>query len=278
MPLMPMCRYGNAVGAARAAVAFSACTVGEVVQAAQKMKVDVLLSVGVDLLRLVGRPDAANLRSRVKTLAVASAFRNRTTEKADIVLPIATWFEGGGTVLDAAGEKHALAALMSPPGGAMSAQELCARVAETMGWTLGPEKESDLPAAFRGSAGGTLEAEAPPAQGLQLVARADGVDFDLGSVSRVLTWPALVEPLPELMMNRADAQARGLAPRSRAVVRANGCEATARICTGKGIPEGMAAISAAFDETRPLFRRRTDAAGGEELMWSEAEVVAETER
>jgi len=277
MRLMPMFRAGNAVGAARAAAACGAMPLAEVVQAAIDGKVEALFLVGADLLRELPRDEAAKLRNRVVTLAAASAFRSRSSESADIVLPLATWFEMEGGIFDAAGVRRRLMALLRGPGAAMTAAELCGRVASVAGRALPEAAETPVGEVFGGAAVDSLVLDEAPEEAIRLVARSDVPDFDCGSISRMLSWPMRVEPAPEIRMNAGDASARGLADNSRVVVRANGHEAHARLRVREETPPGMAAISSAFVETRPLFRRLSYGAGGAELTWSETEVFSENE-
>lgn len=275
--LMPMFRYGNAVGGASAAAALGAIPLAEVLAAVKGARVEVLLAIGVDLLRLFPATDGLDLRPRVPTLAAASAFRNRTTDQADIVFPLAASFEESGSVLDASGARLELAPLLNRPGGAMSAEALCMRLASAANAMLPETGEMAMAEIFPGGPAPAVEEEDVPPQGLRLVARADHADFDTGALSRMLAWPRLVEPTPELHMNAEDVRARGLTPRARVLVRANSHEARAWLCVRESIPRGMAAISTAFEETRPLFQRRAAGSCGTELTWSEADVAMETE-
>ena len=274
--LMPMFSYGNAAGAARTAAALSSVSFAEVVEGALGAKVEVLFSIGVDVMRVLSATDASRLRANVSMLAVASAFRSRSTEEADVVLPLAAWFEERGSALNAAGSRIELAAALAPPRGAVSAKELCARLAASSGAALPEEPSLARPSygGFLGQTQGKLDLSEVSSGAFELVARADTVDLDAGSVSRLLAWPRLVEPAPELCMNAADAATRGLAARSSVRVRANGNETLARLRVSSDVPQGMAAISTAFAETRRLFPRRSDGPHGFELTWSEAEITA----
>ena len=275
--LMPLFRYGNAVGAARAATTAPTVSWLEVVKATMTNKVDVLLTVGLDLLRMLSAEDQSHLRARVPLLAAASVMRNRTTESADVVLPLAAAFEEDGSIIDASGGRVELTALMSPPGGAMKADALCARVASAMDSTLPDASQVDLGEAFEGRPCPPLGIEEMSAQGLQLVARAAVPDFHLGALSRLFAWPAFLEPMPELHMNAADMKERHLVPRGIVKVRANGNGVAARLCIDAEVPPGMATVSTAFEGTRSLFRSRLVGPLESELIWSEADVIAEIE-
>jgi anaerobic selenocysteine-containing dehydrogenase len=272
--LMPMFCCGNAVGAARAAASLGAAPLRTTLQAALDGRAEILLSIGVDVLRALPREDASVLHDRVATLVVASAFRNASTEHADVVIPLAMWFEQSGSVLDPAGTRLDLEPLAPAPAGALNVRELCARLAAGLG--ASPTRlEAPTAAPFVGSPASAIEVEEAPSAGLRLVARADAVDFDTGSVSRTLSWPGYLEPVPDLYMNAADARSRGLASRSSVLVRANGREARAQVRIANDLPSGVAELSAAFAETRPLFRCRVDSAQCAELAWSDAEVTLE---
>jgi len=275
--LLPLFQYGNAVGAGRAAVSFRALSLDDVLDAANRVKVSALLVIGVDLYAVLGARAAGDVLRNVPTVAVASAFRSRTTEVASVVLPLAAPFEVSGSLVDASGTRCQLEALLRPPGAAMNVREICRRLAFALDVWLPENGTATLESAFRGCASPAPEPADRSAQGLRLVARADSVDLPAGAVSRFLAWPRHCEPVPILQLNPADVRARGLAPRSRVRVRANGNEAVAELQASAGVPRGMAAVSTAFDETKPLFPRRAYGDGVSELCWSEAEVAAETE-
>ena len=275
--LMPMFRYGNAAGAARAAATFGAASLSDIVEAASDAEVEVALSIGVDLMRDLPAEDAVKLRAAVATLAVASPFRNRSTEKADIVVPLAAWFEGRGSALDAAGNRLDLTPLLAPPGGALTAGELCTRVASAVGRPLSAAAKTPLGNAFLGSAVAAITTGNASEKAIQLVARSDIADFDTGSVSRILAWPRRMEPVPEVHMNPSDAGARGLAPREMVRLRANNSEARARLQIKDNVAHGTAAVSTAFAEIRALFPRTSRDRIDVTPQWNGAEVTAETE-
>jgi len=269
--LMPMFRYGNAVGAAAAAAAGGARSMEEVVAAILAGRATVLLSLGVDVLRLLPPDTARTLRSRLATLAVAAPLRNRSTESADIVVPLAAWFEQPGSVLNASGERLRLDCALPPPGGAITVRELSSSLAARLGCAPAESPALEAAGAFQGMADDSVSLPEPTDTGLQLVARSDGPDFASGGMSRLMAWPRYLEPKPELWLSAADAKAAGLSPHADVVIRANGHEARARLRVAADMPEGMAAVSAAFAATRPLFRRREDSVDGE-WMPSEAGV------
>jgi len=272
--LMPLFRYGNAVGAVAAMGASRPWQ--DCLQAVRDRTADTLLAVGVDILRLVPAKEIASLRRGLQTLIAASLLRNRTAAHADIVLPMAATFETGGTAQSANGKGVEINAVMPPPGGALSARDLCAGLASAMGRALSAGSQPATAASYQGRPDAPAAPASSPEIGLQLVARSDVPDFDTGALSRLMAWPAFAEPMPELHMNASEVKRRGLAPRGRATLRANGQEAVVQLCVDANVPEGMAAVSEAFEETRPLFRERRLDGAGIELCWSEADVTAET--
>jgi len=275
--LMPLFRYGNAVGAGRAATAAEAQVSGEVMRAALEGRVEVLLSIGVDVLRLLSPKDAEALRRRVSTLAIASVLRNRTTEQADFVLPLAAWFEQSGQAHDAIAGTVELHSLLEPPGAALPACDLSARLAAAAHAL--PPSHAALPdeKPFRGAAVKEIRVGEAPDSGLRLVARTDVADFGDGSETRQCSWARYMEAEPELVVNAAEAKKRKLAPRCRAVVRANHTEARVRIRTTQQMPAGTVAVSTAFDRTRRLFLQRLDGAGIGELAPVECDVTVEAD-
>jgi len=276
--LAPMFASGNAVGAASAAASLGAAALSEVLQAVREAKVEVLFLIGVDLPVVVGEREARDIRRCVSTLAVGSDFRNATTEAADIVLPLAAGFEEDGSIAGVAGGSRRLTALVSPPGGALPARVLCEELAVQAGAALGPPPDVVPGLPFEGSAVEEILTAGEEGQGLRLVARADTVDFGGGSVSRLLAWPRLVEPVPVLRLSAGDARKRHLRSLSKVLVRANGHEARATLEVTETATAGVAEISPAFRQTAPLFRRVPVPGGdGTEPTWTEAEVFAETD-
>ncbi|MFW6163169.1 MAG: hypothetical protein ACODAJ_10410, partial [Planctomycetota bacterium] len=98
-----------------------------------------------------------------------------------------------------------------------------------------------------------------PASGegtLTIVSRADALGFADGSLSRQLTWPAMMEPRPMVTMNPADAGAGGTA-----ILRSNGVALGLPIVADEAVPQGVATVSPNFAETRTLFAWATRGVG-----------------
>ena len=272
--LLPLFRYGNAVGAGRAIAALQTSTLADIVRAATEGKVRALVAIGVDLFRAMPRESAERLRSCVRDLIVASTLPNATTDKADMVLPMAAWFEQVGTVDDATGEKIELSAAIEPPGGALSPSDICARLAAALGQG-GAEAKPLEQSPFLGRSVEHIEILAEEPEDLRLIARSDGPDLEPGRDPRALAWPRYVEPEPEAYMRPSDIRERGLTPRSRVTVRANHHEAQAWLRPGCDVRPGSVCLSTGFPETTPLFRRATARPGETELAPAEAEVTEE---
>jgi len=271
--LLPLFQYGNAVGAGRVSTTLGTTTLEKLVEAVGQGKVAAIFAIGVDIFAALGEGLARSVVRRVPFLAVASAFRCRTTEAAKLVLPLALPFEVSGSLIEAAGARCALDALLEPPGDAMSVRDICRQLAFALDLWQPEGSTAMLGSAFRGCAPIELIPADRPLQGLRLVARSDTPDLPGGAVSRFLAWPRHCEPEPVLLMNPTDLQARELRARSRVVVRANGNEALATVRSSSDVPCGMASISTAFEETKPLFPRRSYGDGLSEPCWSEADVT-----
>jgi len=271
---MPMFGYGNAVGAAQVASAMGAQPFEEVIRRILSAKVEVLLSLGCDVLRVLTKTQGQRLCEAVSMLAVACPMRNRSTETAEILLPLGMWFEQSGSVLGATGTLEELTPVARAPGGAMATASLCRRVARVMNRPWPEDSAIPRASAFRAQASGKIEIGEASPDSLRLVSRADTSDFDTGSISRVLAWPKYLEPAPELLMNPTDAKERSLASRTWVSVRAGGHETEARLRTSPDMPRGVTAISAAFEDTRELFARRGEGSNTLEMAWTEADVTS----
>ena len=272
--LMPMFRYGNAVGAAQVAGGMGAQPFEDVIHRILSAEVEVLLSLGCDVLSVLTMKQGQRLREAVSMLAVASPMRNRSTETADILLPLGMWFEQHGSVLGATGELEVLTPAASAPGGDMATSSLCRRLARAMNRPWSDDSAVPRASAFMGQTSGEIEIGEASSDGLRLVSRADTSDFDTGSISRVLAWARYLEPAPELLMNPADAKDRSLGSRARVCVRASGHETEARLRTSADMPRGVTAISAAFEDTRELFTRRGESPDTLEMAWTKADVTS----
>jgi hypothetical protein len=91
-------------------------------------------------------------------------------------------------------------------------------------------------------------ASAPTEGRLTILSRADALGFADGSLSRQLTWPAMMEPRPTVSLNPADA-----GPGGTAILRSNGVALGLPIVADEDVPQGVAAVSPNFPETRTLF-------------------------
>ena len=256
----PLLTYGNAVGAWRTASALKTQPLASLLADIREGKVKKLIVLGTDLVAAL---PAAELASAEITLA-ASPMPSATTARARFVVPMALWFEIGGTALDGAVEQRRVQAAAAPPGGALSAAAILR--------ALGPRQEEPR---LEGEESAKLQAElsailgaapevaladalgkpadwAPPAaQGrLLLVSRADSKGFADGSMTTQLAWPALTEPRAVLLLSPQDAQ--GL-PSAEATVRTDGLAVTLPVEASADVPPGVAAVSPRFPETRALF-------------------------
>jgi hypothetical protein len=179
-----------------------------------------------------------------------------TTARARFVLPLALWFEMGGTVVDGAGQRRESGAAAPPPGGALTASGLLEGLGAARGEPMGAEALSELLAAEPSCAladmvGGPQTWAATSAEGrLVLVSRADGLGFADGSVTSQLAWPATMEPRAVLRLSPQDAAALGS---GEATVRSDGVAVTLPVEASADVPAGVGAVSPRFPEMRILF-------------------------
>jgi len=261
--ICPLLTYGNAVGARRVAAALGATPLAQLLAEIKAGAVKKLIVLGTDLAAALPVSELAS----VEFVLAASAMPSATTARARAVVPMALWFEMGGTVVDGAGQRRSAGRIASPASGALTpSQVLAALGAEKGTFSFSASLTQDELDALLGAeapAADVLSAPvawgAPTAEGrLVLVSRSDGIGFADGSMSAQLTWPAMMEPRPVLRLNPRDAQALG---GDAATVRSNGVAIALAIAASGDVPPGVAALSPRFGEARALFPWTAGGAG-----------------
>jgi len=257
----PLLTYGNAVGARRVAAATDATPMPQLLAAVGAGSVKKLVVLGTDLVSAL----PASELSAAEILLAASAMPSATTARARAIVPMALWFEIGGTVVDGAGQLRRADAVAAPAGGALTPTQVLRALGST---EAGPVPEDELQEMLRAAEPPAPMADAlgDPAAwdaragggGFVLVSRSDAIGFADGSISTQLAWPALMEPRPVLRLHPRDAQALG---GGTATLRANGTAAALPIAPSDDVPQGVAALSARFPEMRALFPWNATGAG-----------------
>jgi len=250
----PLPAYGNAAGAYRLAAALGTTSLSQLMEDIRAGRVKRLIVAGTDLVSAVPVAELAS----VEILVAASPMATATTARARVVLPMAMWFEIGGTVVDGAGRQRTAGAVSKPPRGALAASAILRAAAGTsakgqqaaggdLAQLLATEPRTDAAAVL----GDPSQWEPPKAEGkLLVVSRADAVGFADGCVSRQLAWPVLMELRPTVRLHPAEAGGlRG----GTATLRSNGLAVELAVEASEGVPRGVAAISPRFPELRALF-------------------------
>ena len=254
----PLLTYGNAVGAWRMAAALDAMTTSQLVHDIRAGHINRLIVVGTDIVSAIPMPEL----SAVEVLAAAAAMPSATTARAQLVLPMAFWFELGGTVADGSGALRTLAAAAEPARGALAPSEalarLCADVEPMPDADIRAMAAADPPMDLARALGGPGD-WAPPARqegAMLVVSRADCLGFADGSASRQLLWPAMMEPQPRVRLNPADGPGGGETfgwTAGTVTLRGEGMSLTLPAEVSADVPQGVAAVSPNFPETRMLF-------------------------
>ena len=130
----------NALAAVRLAYRLKTAALSEALSAED----DVCVVVGCDLIGMLGWSDT-------RVAAAAAALPNQTTERADVVLPVALSAECGGTYLLGGAEATKVSPLLAPPAGVPTPGDLVAALAAQAG-VAKPEIPTDLPSLDRPAA------------------------------------------------------------------------------------------------------------------------------
>lgn len=256
----PLLTYGNAAGAWRLATALKTAPLAQLVADLALGRVRQLIVLGTDLLGALPRLDLGS----AEIVLCAAPLPTATTARAAFVVPMAFWFEIGGTVLDGAGGRRRAGAVARPRGGALSPSGILAALGAP---GAAPLAAADCDALLAAEPSvGLAEVLGRPADWVPrvpdghmvLVSQADCVGFAEGSTSGQLAWPALMEPRAVLWLNPREATAM---TSNRATVRSDGVALTLAVGASADVPPGVAVVSPRFVETRALFSWRGASAG-----------------
>lgn len=191
---------------------------------------------------------------------VATAVKNPTAERADVVLPLSFWFEMTGHTLDYKGNRIYMNPVGPAPGAAGSLGELIAALARAGGIELAKTEELDLYKAFgAGSESGKYPAaeivSGPKASedAFLVAARTENIDLYDGELSRQLDWVVSLEPQPAVLINPADAAEGRLKEFEQITLGVNGSQAALSVRLNNIVPRRTALVSSTLSKTRQLF-------------------------
>ena len=261
-----LCTYGNAAGALAAAAAAGALPLGAWLARLSQKPATVVLTIGTDLAGIAPEEVAQTVFSRAQTVISASSMPCVTAARADVVLPLAAPFETAGSAMTASGERLDLDALVAPPRGAMTVNQLIDGLAGRMPdvtWADAPVDVSrhHAPAEPLDNPDMGLAQETPAPGTLAMISRTTHFDLPQGSTSRQLEWVRLVEGESHVLISPQDAGTLGV--RSGDVLRLStpGGVSTLRASVDDAVPVGMLAATPGLPDTRNLFPWRTRADG-----------------
>lgn len=263
--LLPLYQYGGSPGSFAVQRRLGLADMGEWLEAARAGRFKTALLLDVDLAAHLPESLFAQVRSGIEQLIVASPMPNETTKQADVVLPLAFWFEMTGQVLDQAGERLELHALRSPPGGALGLVDLLNRIMEQAPSASSRPKTTGLsdlgqpPADGPKTSGERLSLCQPePEHSYRVMARTETLDVYDGGLSRQLDWPLGMEPLPTALVHPGDAES--LQVREKDIVRLSHEGGSVDLCVrvSTAFWPGTVAVAPTIPETRNLFAWQTE--------------------
>ena len=250
----PLLSYGNAVGAWRLAAALGTTSAAGLAADIAEGRVKRLIVLGTDIVSAMPMAEL----SSVEIVAAASPMPSATTARAAVVLPMAMWFEVGGTMVDGAGVSRWAEAVASAPRGAQAPAAILGRLCRSGAQGEGEARpdvsamvQTDPQADLGDVVGRPLDWSPARAEGkLAVVSRADAIGFADGSMSRQLAWPVVMEPQPVVQLSPTDAADLAAAT---VTLRSDGVAMTLPVEANADVPAGVAAVSPRFPETRMLF-------------------------
>jgi len=210
--------------------------------------------VGCDLLGMLGWP-------RKEVLAAAAALPNRTSQAAQIVLPLAMPGELSGTYLLDGARREQVAAVLPAPKGVPTPEQVIAELARR----AGVAEPRVAPAALKrvaeaGPQPAGVPADPPsPAMLLGRDAARGGRDELMAHAS----WQQAVQPLPELRLSAADAQAMKLKNLQPVTLAVGGKSLKARVRLSPELAGGTMVLSEGFAASRELIPYALDSRSGE---------------
>ena len=228
----------------------------------------VRVSLGVDILGMLGWDGPA-------AAVAAAALPNRTTESAEVVLPVALACEMGGTFLQAGVRTTKVEALMPPPAGVPTVSELLRTLAEAAG-AKAAQFSGKLPPTDRISPSGSMGGvSASPPDGRVLVFARQAARHAEGSLPAYSGWQSQAMPLPEIRICPSDAGEMGLSDLAAVEVETESHKTYARLRVVRHVAPAVLAISESFPEARRLIPYVVDS-GSDAVISCPATVAVRT--
>jgi len=257
--LLPLYIYGNSPGAYAVSRSFGLTPAAQWFEAACGGEFSCVLLVDTDLLGIVPDAIASKALGEVECVISASPVSNPTTERADISLPVAFWFEADGEALDHRGRKIPLSAMGKTAAGIATPAELAARLAEDMGVEPVRAEQLDLARAWeQANAASKLSQEdfaleAEDGEGFTLISRTENLDLFEGNLSGQLDWVATIEPKALALLNGDDANSLGICDGDIVSVRTEIGRADLCARTSSAVAAKTIAVSPSARDTKNLF-------------------------
>jgi len=260
--------WAGSPGAYAIANSMKLTDVGGWLNAARNGEFSTAFIVGVDLVGVLPDELAGQALDKTENVITASAMPNATTDRADITLPLAFWFEMDGEVIDHKGNSIALNALGEAPGGAGSLVEMVDQLAKSVGVEGAAGVDLNLRDGLGRGAGNGKFKELPAIvtagdDSFVVTSRTENLELYEGSISRQLDWPLTMEPKPMVLLNPADARNLKLQERDMVSLGANGSEVELCVRISDAVPGHSVAINAAIPGAQNLFACRTEGSCGE---------------
>jgi len=241
----PQTTGANALAAVRLADKLGAVSLASALADGTSLRV----SVGCDLAAMVGAP--------VAVFCAAAALPNRTTESAEIVLPLAMSGEMSGVFLSDCREPVKVASLMPPPAGALMPADVIAALARKSGISEPATPALDPLLAASVEAPRQAPARGGP-QSLSLLLGRQAIHAGCGELTAHGSWASAVQALPELRVNPDEAARMGLRNLGVATVRADGKSVQARVKFAAELPPQVAVLPEGLPQTRALVPGTVD--------------------
>jgi anaerobic selenocysteine-containing dehydrogenase len=237
----PQTATGNALAAVRMAARLKTISLADAMAAEQA----VLVAIGCDLLGMLGWPER-------EVFAAAAALPNVTTDRAQVVLPVAMAGELSGTYLLDGQRPVEVTALVSPPAGVPTPAELVGALASAAG-----VRPSDGP--FDPESLGRLDVGVPPAAGAAADAPVPALLFSrqamhagCGALTAHGSWQSIVQELPELQLSADQARSIGVGNMDEVTVRSGPTSCRARVRVAPDLVAGVIVLPEGTRDARAL--------------------------
>jgi anaerobic selenocysteine-containing dehydrogenase len=211
---------------------------------------DARVVIGCDPSGMLGRDD-------LTLLAAAAALPNESTAAADFVLPLAMPGEYGGTYLLENRRPVAVETLLPPPAGVRTPAEWVEALARAAG-VAEPELRAEpaVPEPLVSSEPSPAVASDPTPPVLAFARSA--AHSGSGALTGHGSWQAGAQPLPDLAVSPADAEARGLKHLGEVTVRTEAGQLRARVRRAPDVPPGTMVLPEGLAAARALAPTRAD--------------------